>query len=283
MREELEADAHEYGDERRSPIVERETAQAIDPTQLLPTEPITVVLSEKGWVRAAKGHEADPRALAYKGADRYLDSEKGRSNQQAVFIDSTGRTYSVPAHRLPSARGQGEPLSGMFNPPAGAVFRGVMIGQPEDKFLLATSFGYGFVATLGDLYAKNKNGKAVLRVPEGATVIPPQRVNSYEEDWIAAVTSGGHLLTYMIAELPEMAKGKGNKVINIPSARLKKGDERVVAMRVYGEDKGLVVYAGKKKRNLSVDDLDHYIGERALRGLKLPRGYQAVDDMEVME
>ncbi|MBE9516672.1 MAG: DNA topoisomerase IV subunit A, partial [Proteobacteria bacterium] len=283
VREELLEDAHEFGDERRSPIVERELAQAIDPTQLLPTEPITVVLSEKGWVRAAKGHEADPKALNYKGADHFLDAEKGRSNQQAVFIDSTGRTYSMPAHKLPSARGQGEPLSGTFNPPPGAVFCGVMIGQPDDKFMLATSFGYGFVATLSELYAKNKNGKAVLKVPEGAKVLPPQRVSDYEEDWIAAVTSAGHLLTYMIGELPEMSKGKGNKIINIPSAKLKKGDERVVKMIVYPEDKGLVVFAGKKKRNLSIDDLEHYIGERALRGLKLPRGYQAVDDMEMMD
>jgi len=158
-----------------------------------------------------------------------------------------------------------------------------MIGTPEDKFLLATSFGYGFVAKLGDLITKNKAGKAAMKVPEGAKVLPPQRVANYEEDWIAAVTSSGHLLTYMIAELPEMSKGKGNKIINIPSAKLKKGDEHVVKIIVYPEDKGLVVFAGKKKRNLSIDELEHYIGERALRGLKLPRGYQAVDDMKAMD
>ncbi|MDH5631935.1 MAG: DNA topoisomerase IV subunit A [Gammaproteobacteria bacterium] len=282
VRDELVADAHEFGDERRSPIVERELAQAIDLTQLMPTEPVTAILSEKGWVRAGKGHEVDPRALSYKGTDRFLDAAKGRSNQQVVFIDSTGRTYSMPAHKLPSARGQGEPLSGTFNPPAGASFAGVMLGDPDDKYLLATSYGYGFVAKLGELYAKNKNGKAVLKVPEGARVLPPQRVTSYDEDWIAAVTSAGHLLTFMIAELPEMAKGKGNKIINVPTAKLKKGEERVVKVVAYAEDKSLMVLAGSKKRNLTSADLEHYVGERALRGLKLPRGYQGVDDMDII-
>ena len=158
-----------------------------------------------------------------------------------------------------------------------------MIGTPEDKFLLATSFGYGFVAKLGDLITKNKAGKATMKVPEGARVLPPQRVTNMDEDWLAAVTSAGNLLTFMIGELPEMAKGKGNKIINIPSAKLKKGDEQVVGMVVFPEEKGVTIYAGSKKRVLSVDDLDHYIGERALRGLKLPKGYQKVDGIEVTE
>ncbi|MDH5649883.1 MAG: DNA topoisomerase IV subunit A, partial [Gammaproteobacteria bacterium] len=281
VREELIEDAHEFGDERRSPIVERKAAKAIDPTELLPTEPITVVLSEKGWVRAAKGHEVDGKALSYKGNDKFLQAARGRSNQQVVFIDSTGRTYSMPAHKLPSARGLGEPLSGTFNPATGASFAGVMLGQPEDEYLLATSFGYGFVARLDDLYAKNKAGKAVLKVPAGARVLPPQRVENFSGDWLAAVSSAGHLLTFAIEELPRMSKGKGNKIINVPSAKLKKGEESVVKVVVFPEEKGVVVYAGGKKRNLSVADLNHYIGERALRGLKLPRGYQKVDDMEV--
>ena len=281
VRQELEDDAHEYGDERRSPILERDAAQVIDITQLLPTEPITLVMSEKGWVRGAKGHEVDARALNYKGNDKYLDSAIGRSNQQAVFIDSTGRTYSMPAHKLPSARSLGEPLTSTFNPPPGATYAGCMIGQPDDLCLLATSFGYGFVVKLSDLYAKNKAGKAVLKVPEGASVLTPQPVASFDDNWIAAVTSGGHLLTFAIAELPQMSKGKGNKIINIPGAKLKKGEEQVVKMVVFPEDKGVTVYAGSKKRVLSIDDLNHYIGERALRGLKLPKGYQKVDDMEV--
>jgi len=281
IREELIADAHEFGDERRSPIVEREIATAIDPTQLLPTEPITAIISEKGWIRAAKGHDVDPASLNYKGSDKFLDESKGRSNQQVVVIDSTGRTYSMASHKLPSARSLGEPLTGTFTPPSGATFCGVMLGMPDDLYLLATSFGYGFVARLSDLYAKNKAGKAVLKVPPGATVLPPQRVENFEEDWIAAVTSAGHLLTFMIAELPQMTKGKGNKIINIPSAKLKKGDERVIKMCVFNEDKGLTIVAGSKKRKLTVEDLNHHIGERAQRGLKLPRGYQKVDNMEV--
>ncbi|MFQ6024197.1 MAG: DNA topoisomerase IV subunit A [Acidiferrobacterales bacterium] len=281
VRDELMADAKEFGDERRSPIVERGTAKAIDQAALLPTEPITVVLSERGWVRAAKGHDVDPRTLTYKGGDNFLDAARGRSNAPVVFIDSTGRTYSLPAHKLPSARGQGDPASSYFNPPAGASFAGAMMGKPDDLFLLASDAGYGFVAALEDLYAKNKAGKAVLKVPKGAKVLPPRRVEKYDEDWIAAVTTQGRLLTFMIGELPLMAKGKGIKIINIPSKKAASREEYVVATVVFPEDKGLIVHAGKRHLKLSVDDLERYIGERALRGLKLPRGFQQVHGVEI--
>jgi topoisomerase-4 subunit A len=283
VKNELKEDAHEFGDERRSPIVQRETARAIDQAALLPTEPITVVLSQKGFVRAAKGHEVDPGTLSYKSGDVYLHHARGRSNQLAVFIDSTGRAYSAPAHKLPSARGQGDPVASYFNPPPGATFAGVIMGQPEELYLMASDAGYGFVCKLEDMVTKTKNGKAILKVPAGARVLPPQRVMNHDEDWIAAVTNIGRLLTFMVGELPIMARGKGIKVINIPTRKAASREEFVVSMCVFAEDKGLTVYAGQKKRNLSVEDLNEYIGERALRGLKLPRGYQKVDKMEVTE
>jgi topoisomerase-4 subunit A len=283
VREELIKDAETFGDERRSLIVEREAAKAIDEASLIPTEPITAVLSQRGWVRAARGHDIDPRTLNYKSGDHYLHAARGRTNQTVTFIDSSGRTYSLAAHKLPSARGQGDPASSYFNPPAGANFAGIMMGQAEDLYLLASDAGYGFVAKLGELYAKNKAGKAVLKVPKGAKVLPPQRVGSYEEDWVAAITSQGRVLTFMIGELPFMGKGKGVKIINIPSAKLSKREEYVVATVVFGEDKGLVLQTSKRPLKLSVEDLNHYVGERALRGALLPKGYRQVEGVEVAE
>jgi len=281
VKNELIEDAHEFGDERRSPIVARETAKAIDQASLIPTEPITVILSKRGFVRAAKGHDVNPKELAYKGDDGYLHHALGKSNQLVLFIDSTGRTYTQHAHKLPSARGQGEPVAGYFNPPAGASFAGVVMGQPEDLYLLSTDAGYGFVGKLEDFMTRTRNGKAVLKVPKGARVLPPQRVMNHDEDWIAAVTNKGHMLTFMIGELPLMGKGKGVKIINIPGAKVAKREEYVVANVVFPEDKGLVVSAGNRIRRLTVDELDDYIGERALRGKKLPKGYQQVEGMEV--
>jgi len=281
VKKELAQDAHEFGDERRSPLVQRETAKAIDQASLIPTEPVTVILSQKGFVRAAKGHDLDPKTLAYRGEDGYLQHARGRTNQLVLFVDSTGRTYTQFAHKLPSARGQGDPVASYFNPPAGASFAGVVMGQPDDLYLLSTDAGYGFVGRLEDFMTRTRNGKAVLKVPKGARVLPPQRVLNHEEDWIAAVTNKGNLLTFMIGELPLMAKGKGVKIINIPGAKVAKREEYVVANVVFPEDKGLVVHAGSRLRRLSVDDLDEYIGERALRGKKLPKGYQQVTGMEM--
>lgn len=280
VKNELKQDAHEFGDERRSPIVERESARAIDQAALIPTESITVVLSKKGYVRAAKGHEVDPKEISYKGDDSYLHHAQGKSNQLVLFIDSTGRTYTQQAHKLPSARGQGEPVAGYFNPPAGASFAGVVMGQPDDLYLLSSDAGYGFVVRVEDLMTRTRNGKAVLKVPKGAKVLPPQRVLNHDEDWVAAVTNTGRLLTFMVGELPLMAKGKGVKIINIPGPKAAKREEFIVAVTVFPEDKGLVVQAGGRVRRLSVDELDDYIGERALRGKKLPRGYQQVNGME---
>ncbi len=281
VRNELLEDAETYGDERRSPIVERDSAQAMDETALIPSEPITVVISQKGWVRAAKGHEVDPRSLNFKAGDGYQAHACGRSNQPVVFMDSSGRAYVLPAHSLPSARGQGEPLSGRLNPPSGASFVGVMMGANDDLLLLASDAGYGFVCKLEDMLSRNKAGKAVLSVPKGAGVLPPVPVRSLDEDWIVAITSEGYMLVTELGELPQMSRGKGNKIINIPSAKLKAREEMVAAIDLIQDDEKLTIHAGKKHKTMRGDEVDEYVGERGRRGRKLARGYQKVDAVDV--
>jgi len=284
VRDELIEDAEEFGDERRSPIVEREAAKAIDVTQLIPSEPITVVLSEKGWVRAAKGHELDARALDYKSGDKFMQAAIGKTNQLVTFLDSTGRSYSLPAHKLPSARGHGEPLASSLNPPPGAAWAGVMMGNPEDQYLLASDAGYGFIATLGDLIVNKKAGKAVLKVPKGAKALPPQRVTDYDNDWLATATNTGNILVFMVAELPRMPKGKGDKIIQIPGAKVAKREEYVAGIAVFQEGRQLLLRTAKGELKLrSGNDIDQYISERALRGSKLPRGHQDVKEIEALE
>jgi len=283
IKKEIMADAEEYGDDRRSPIVARDAAQALDESALVPSEPVTIVVSEKGWVRAAKGHEIDPTTLNYKAGDGYLSSARGKSNQQAIFLDSTGRTYMLPAHSLPSARGQGEPLTGRFNPPAGATFVAVVMGDLKDEYLMSSSFGYGFVNTIEDMQTRNKAGKAVLKPAAGAKVMPPVPVRSYEDDWIVSVSSEGHMLVSPLAELPKMARGKGNKIINIPSAKLKDGSENVVAVDLIKDGEKLILNTGKKVKTLSASEVDEYAGERGKRGLKLHRLYQKLVSIEVIK
>ncbi len=279
VKKELIADAEQYGDARRSPIVERSAAQALDETALVGVEPLTVVLSEKGWVRAGKGHELDPTSLSYKAGDGFRDSARGKSNQLATFLDSTGRSYSLPAHTLPSARGQGEPLTGRVNPIAGASFESVLMGEDNERVLLASDAGYGFVAQLSDLHARNKAGKAVLTLPSGAKVLPPQRVNDYEHELVATVTNDGRLLVFPLKELPQMARGKGNKIIGIPTNKAALREEYVVAAAVLPANGAVTLFAGKRHITLKGADLEHYRGERGRRGNKLPRGFQRVDAM----
>jgi len=283
IKKELKADADEYGDDRRSRIIERESAQAIDETSLVSSDPITVVMSTKGWVRAAKGHEIDPTGLSYKSGDEYLASVRGKSNQLALFMDTSGRCYSLQAHTLPSARGQGEPLTGRLNPPAGATFIGAMMGSDEDEYLLCSDAGYGFIGKQSDFVTRNKNGKAVLSVPNNALALPPQRVLDSSQQYIAAITNSGHMLLTDMQEIPSLAKGKGIKIINIPSAKLKAREEYVVAVCVLTLDQELLLLSGKRKKSLSGEDLQHYVGERGRRGHKLPRGFQKVDSVEVIE
>ena len=283
IKNEILEDAEAYGDDRRTIIVEREASQALDETQLVSNEPVTVILSQRGFARAAKGHEVDVLALSYKSGDDFLAAAQGRSNQLAMFIDSTGRVYSVMAHTLPSARGQGEPLSSHFKPPDGAEFCGTMIGDSEDKYLLASDAGYGFVATLGDLVTRNKAGKAILRVPSGGRAVVPSRVPSESECLIAAVSSIGRLLLFEMDELPELAKGKGNKLINIPGKKYQSGEEKLVAAAVVAEDGNLQVYCGTRMMTIKWDDGDPYYGERALRGSLLPKGWRRVNRLVGVE
>jgi len=283
VRDEIEEDAQEFGDARRSPLIEREAAQQIDQTALLPTEPITVVLSEKGWVRAAKGHEVNPTSLDYKAGDKFLQAARGKSNQLAVFIDSTGRTYALPAHKLPSARGHGEPLSSSLNPPPGATWAGVVMGQPDNLCLLTTNAGYGFVTKLEDLISNKKAGKAVLKVSKGAKVLTPQPISELARDRVASVTTTGQLLVFKVSDLPQMSKGKGNKLLNVPTAKFAKNQEAIAGVIVFSDQNKLVVHTTKSDLALARDALERYEGDRAQRGARLPKGYQAVLGMDVKE
>ena len=283
IKTELKEDMEKYGDDRRSPIVVREAAQAIDESSLVSAEPVTVVLSKKGWIRAAKGHEVDPMQMNYKAGDAYRDSACGRSTEPSVFLDSTGRVYTVTTHTLPSARGLGEPLSGRVNPPDGATFEGVMTGKPDSLYVVASNSGYGFVTKLADLYAKNKNGKSMLNTGKFSKALGVSKVTDMENDWLALVSSEGHLLVIDVAELPVMAKGKGIKLLNIPSAKLKSGEEYTMAMAVITGDQKLRVDAGKRHVTLSQADLEHYMHERGKRGRKLPQGYQKVDALTAVD
>lgn len=281
VRGELLADAEEYGDARRSPIVERFEAKVIREEDILPTEPITVILSAKGWVRAAKGHDVDAASLSYRAGDSFKMAVLGRSNQLAVFLDSAGRSYSMPAHKLPSARGQGEPLTSHFNSAEGAVFIAALIGEPEQYYLIASDAGYGFIAKLEDFYTKNRGGKALLTVPKGAKALIPKAITSIERQYIAAVTNEGRLLLFPLADLPVLARGKGNKIINIPASRIATHEEYVVDLAVLNESDSLKLYSGKRHLTLKQSDLAYYQGERGRRGNKLPRGFRNVDYLEV--
>ena len=280
VRDELLSDEEEFGDPRRSPIVERESARAMDQSELMPSESITVVLSSQGWVRAAKGHDVDARELTYKSGDSYLHDACGKSNQLLVALDSTGRTYAVPAHKLPSARGQGEPLTSQLTPPAGAGFTGVMMGAEEDMYVLVSDAGYGFVCRLLDMLTKNRKGKATLSVPAGATSLVPQPVSDYENDMIAVVTTAGYMTVYKVSELPQLGRGKGVKMINIPSAKLKSREEVVLGTKTFTSGDNLMVYSGKRYLRIKGGDIEHYSGARGLRGRKLPRGYRQVNEIK---
>ncbi|NLO79878.1 MAG: DNA topoisomerase IV subunit A [Xanthomonadaceae bacterium] len=277
IRKELEQDAKTHGDERRSPIVAREAARALSESELVPSEPVTVVLSAKGWARAARGHDVDPTRLSYRAGDRFLAAAAGRSNQQAVFLDSTGRSYSLPAHSLPSARGQGEPLTGRLQPPAGASFEAVLIGEPADQYVLATDAGYGFIVRLEELYARSRSGKAVVTIPDGARLVRPARLFDLETDRLVAVTSQGRLLVFPIGELPQLARGKGNKIIHIPADKLRSGEETMVGVVCLPEGGNVVLQAGRRTMTLKSGDLGAYAGERGRRGTLLPRGFQRVE------
>ncbi len=275
IKDELLADAKKFGDERRSPLVAREAAQALAETDLVASEPVTIVLSEKGWVRAAKGHDIDAAALSYREGDALLAAARTRSNLQVAFLDSNGRSYSTPAHALPSARGNGEPLTGRFSPAAGATFRALASGDADTRFVLASSEGHGFVTRFENLTGRQKAGKAMLSLPAGAQVLSPVQASDPASDRLVVATTAGHVLAFPLAELPELDKGKGNKLIDIPKA--KRGTEKVVAVAVVAEGGKLLVKSGARTMSVSWKELDDYLGARATRGRLLPRGWQKVD------
>ena len=282
IKKEILADAEAYGDARRSPLVKRSEAKAIDEAELVPTEPITVVLSQKGWVRAAKGHEIDPEALTYRAGDELKQAAKGKSNQLAVFIDSTGRCYSIPAHTLPSARGNGESIASRVTPPDGATFAGVMLGETDSYFLVASDAGYGFKVKFEELQTRNKNGKAVLSVTDGANVMIPAPIYNPETDFIAAVTSIGRMLVMDIKEFPLLGKGKGLKIIQIPPDKLKTREEYMTAIASFSEGDFLLLQSGKRHITLKPDAINDYFGQRGLRGNMLPQGFRQISAITVV-
>ena len=280
VKDELLADAKKFGDPRRSPLIQRDAAVAISETELIASEPVTVVLSAKGWIRAAKGHEVDAATLSYREGDRLLQSVRGRSTQQVAFLDGTGRSYSTLAHTLPSARGNGEPLTGRFSLPPGAQFVGAAIADNDARFVVASSFGYGFVTRFENFTGRNKAGKQLINTDHAARILQPALVADTGKDWVVAVTSAGHLLAFPLSELPELDKGKGNKLIQIPPARLKSGEESVIAVASVRQGGELTLYCGQRHLTLGWRDLQAYEGARASRGNALPRGFQRVDSVE---
>jgi len=279
IRDELQADAKKFGDARRSPLVQRQATKAIDETELVPSEPMTVVLSEKGWIRAAKGHDVDAAGLNYRDGDALLAATRARSTQQVAFLDSEGRAYSTPVHTLPSARGNGEPLTGRFSPAAGTSFVTLASAEPGQRFVLASTHGYGFVTRFENLIGRNKAGKAMLNLSSGSAVLQPALVANVDTDRIVAVTSSGNLLAIAAVDLPELDKGKGNKIIEIPKAKL--ATERVVAIVAIGPGQTLQVRSGQRTMGLKFNELETYLGSRATRGHLLPRGWQKVEGLTV--
>lgn len=281
IKQEIEQDAEKFASPRRSKIVEREEAKAISESALAPVEPVTVILSEMGWVRCAKGHDIDPTSLSYKAGDKYLAHAFGRSNQPVIFLDSTGRSYSLDTLSLPSARSQGEPITGKLTLPAGATVEQVLMNKPELPLLMASDAGYGFVCQTEDLISRNKAGKAIISLPENAKVLPPVVVED-KSALLVAITTANRMLVFPLSELPELAKGKGNKIINIPAAKAKAREELLARVLLIAEGSGLMFRSGKRKVTVSAVDLANYRGERGRRGSALPRGVQFNAEIEVI-
>ncbi|MDY0161969.1 DNA topoisomerase IV subunit A [Desulfobotulus sp.] len=282
LKKEMLQDAKNFGDARRSEVVLREESRVLRHEEILPTEALTLILSEKGWIRAAKGHEVEGESLSYKSGDAFLTAVRARSDQQAVFIDSEGRSYSLPAHGLPSARGYGEPLSGRLSFPPDAIPLHLLTGDPEDRFLVASDAGYGFIARLGDMMAKNRAGKSFLTLTRGASPLKPILLPQEEESLLAALTNEGRLLIFPVKDLPELPRGKGNKIINILAARAASGEERLQHLLVFPENATLVIQAGKRSLSLKPSFLDPFKGVRGRRGQLLPRGFRSVQSLDFL-
>lgn len=282
IREEISADVEKFGDPRRSPCVVRSESQALKEEDVLPNEPITVILSKNGWIRAAKGYDVDGKELSYKSGDEFKSQTNARSNQQVIFFDSEGKVYCLPGHTLPSARGQGEPLTGKLNPQEGIYFENLLGGEPENFALVGSDAGYGFVVQLQELYVKNKNGKACVRLPKNSKLLSPRILSPLETALVAVVTNTGRLLIFEVKELPALTKGKGNKLINISSAKSEKREEFVMDVTILNDNDQLIIHAGKRQYTLKTADLKSYKGSRGRRGNRLPRGLQNVTRLEVV-
>jgi len=282
MKTELKEDAQKYGDERRTLIVERREAQAIKAVELTAVEPVTVVLSAGGWVRAARGHEVDPANLNYKAGDEFLSAARGKTIHPAIFFDTRGRSYSLPSHTLASARGQGEPLTGKLAPANGARFLSVVMGLSDQKVLLASDAGYGFITDIANMVTKNTKGKAMLTVARDCEPLPPVYVNNYETDYLAAITTEGRMLVIPVKALPELPKGKGNKIIQIPPARVRRREEYLKLLEIIPEGATMKIHAGKQSVRFTPGNISDFIGERGRRGKKLPRGYRKADRIEII-
>jgi topoisomerase-4 subunit A len=281
VKKELKATAALFSSPRRTAIVQRREAKAISKAELTPTEPMTVILSKNGWVRSAKGHDLDPAALSYKTGDAFLGAGLGKSNQLAVFLDSFGRTYATQAHALPSARSLGQPLTSMFTPQPQAVFTAVLFGDPSRYILAASDAGYGFITQLENLYTKNQKGKAFLSLPPGSRPLQPLYIESLENTLLAAITNAGRLLVFPLNALPELPKGKGNKIIHLPPQKVKEREEFVTTLALLPEAGTLIIHAGRRHFKLTPGNLAEFMGERGRRGKKLPRGLRNVDGITV--
>ncbi|MBU0744169.1 MAG: DNA topoisomerase IV subunit A, partial [Gammaproteobacteria bacterium] len=282
VKKELQDDMEKYGDERRSQLVIREESKAMREEEIIPTEPVTVVLSQQGWIRIAKGHEIDPLSLSYKAGDGFKQAALGSSNQLVVFIDSTGRTYSIYAHTLPGARGQGEPVTSRINVPKGATIEGVLIGNPDQLVLLASDAGYGFITKLEDLYTKNRSGKVELTLPKGSKALTPRIITNIEDQFLAAITNTGRMLVFPVAYLPVLSRGKGNKIINIPSGSVTNREEYLIDLVILNEADKLTLTSGKRNVTLSFAELGTYQGERGRRGNKLPQKLRSANTIKVV-
>ena len=280
IRKEIQADAEAFGDERRSPITEREEARAMSEHDFIPSEPVTIVLSESGWVRSAKGHDIDASGLSYKAGDSFRAAAKGKSNQPVVFMDSTGRSYALDPTTLPSARGQGEPLTGKLTPPPGATIEHVLMAADDQKLLMASDAGYGFVCTFNDLVARNRAGKAMITLPDNAKAFPPMELHG-DEDMLLSITAAGRMLLFPVADLPQLSKGKGNKIVSIPAAQAASGEDKLAWLLVLPPQTSVTLHVGKRKLVLRPEDLQKFRAERGRKGTLLPRGLQRIDRVEV--
>lgn len=282
IKKEIQEDAKKYASPRMSQLVEREEAKAISESEMTPAEPVTVILSEMGWVRCAKGHDIDPEGLSYKAGDKYLAHAYGKSNQPVIFIDSTGRSYALDPLSLPSARSQGEPLTGKLTLPAGATIEQVIMEPEKQELLMASDAGYGFICKFEDLIARNKAGKALISLPENAKVLKPETL-SESASLLVSLTSAGRMLIFPVRDLPALSKGKGNKIISIPAANAKARSELLVKLFLISEQASLEFHSGKRKITLKPEDLQKFRAERGRKGSQLPRGLHSNVDIVVVE